>query len=458
MARHKLPGLALAVVRGEEVLLAEGFGHASSGTRKGTAKTPVEAGTFFELASLSKAFTALCILRLEEKGMLRLQDPVRQHLPWFTVNYLDEPVEITVQQLLHHSSGIPFASLARVPEAEDAGALRRTVETLVGEELYHRPGEKFLYVTINYDVLGLILEQICQQPFEELLAQQVLEPLGLKQTRAGRQGLPENRIAQGHKLAFLRPVAYDPPIYRGNVPAAYVLSTADDLARWLQIQLGQVQIPTFPRELIQRAWQPDPGLPPQDEDRSYGMGWEIDTRSGLLCHAGSNPTFSAFLLLDPANGLGIAMAANLGGAPLEAMAENLRTLLEGETVTRVSPTTERRLDRAASIATAGVVLVSAAIAARLFSQVLEIRMVPSTAVLLTTQITTVAIALVAVGLLVYATGRIPQVFLGGLNWRVVSVWAPSSLVVAVLSGLFLIALITLHIVLGLLFPLECHAR
>ena len=162
MEKGDIPGLCLVIVRGDEIPYIKGFGYANLAEKK-----PVTAETLFELASCSKAFTGLAVLRLAEEGLIHLDDPVSSYLPWFSPEFDGKRQEITLRQLLHHTSGIPMNSIARIPQSNSSNALEQTVRAIAGMKLHHLPGKQYEYASVNYDILGLIIQEVRGKSYEE---------------------------------------------------------------------------------------------------------------------------------------------------------------------------------------------------------------------------------------------------------------------------------------------------
>jgi len=198
-------------------------------------------------------------LKLASEGKLDLKDPVSRYLPWFKVSYKGEAVNISIGQFLHQTSGIPFETIGDIPVASGADALEETVKTLVGERLMFPPGMKFFYATINYDVLGLVIQTISGMPYEDYMKREILEPLGLDQTVMFRSKGREKGMASGYKVEFDQIEYFDAPEYRGNTPAGYVITNAEDMARWLKIQMGTIELESFDGELVKKSHSPNPG-------------------------------------------------------------------------------------------------------------------------------------------------------------------------------------------------------
>jgi CubicO group peptidase (beta-lactamase class C family) len=303
MTEGKIPGTAAVIVQGDQTVYQKGFGYADLKTKRS-----VSSKTLFEMGSNSKAFTALGILKLESQGKIQLNDPVQKYLPCLRMKYIGKYqgkrinrfVEITIEQLLHHTSGIPFKTFADIPIGNDPVALERTVRVLVNRQLDFYPGERFQYTTINYDILGLIIQQVSGIPYESYLKQYILKPLGLYQTYLFQEEALRHDLATGYKLGYLKPDAYDAPRYRGNTPAGYYFMNMEDLAKWLKIQLG-TGIPTdFDQRLIAKSHLPDRSVPPSITGSSYAAGWEIyQSEGGEISHGGSNPNYSSFIVFRP---------------------------------------------------------------------------------------------------------------------------------------------------------------
>src|SRR5688572_2531437 len=181
MSKGDIPGLSLVIVKGDQTMV-KGFGYADLQTN-----TKVTPQTFFEIGSCTKAFTALAALKLQKEGLLNLNDPVTKYLPWLQMRYKDREFPITLDQFLHHTSGVPFKSISHIPADTSSRALENTVRTLVGQELAHVPGTVYEYATINYDVIGLVIDKVSGMSYERYMVENIFQPLGLKNTFFGKE-------------------------------------------------------------------------------------------------------------------------------------------------------------------------------------------------------------------------------------------------------------------------------
>lgn len=446
MKDGEIPGMSVVIVQNNTTIYNKGFGYANLET-----KSPVTPETLFELGSTSKAFTALGILQLEEEGRINLSAPVQEYLPWFEMKYvgehkdqkIDSYVAITLKQLLYHTSGIPPNSLGDIPVADGADALEKTVRTQVGKVLDFYPGEHFEYSSMNYDILGLVIQQVSGMPFEEYIKQNILAPLALNNTYISREGAPVGSIAQGYKLGFFSPQAYTAPIYKGNDPAAYVIMNAQDLARWLQIQLGYNLPDAAYGKLIAESHIPNYAVSPDVDGSSYAAGWRVYQTNGEeeYSHGGSNPNYSSHFLFLPADKLAIGVLTNIDSSYTDATAEGIMDILQKNAMPAPVDDIYKDIDRLSSITfilsllLCGItlffsisVIVDFCKRRRRFS---SFRLSNSLGIILST----LFLCLVA-----YCLYLIPDVAFSNLPWNVVFVWAPSSFIPAV--ALLLLAITT----------------
>lgn len=321
MHKGKIPGLAMVLIKDtQQVIRYYGYANLQD-------KTPVNQRTLFEIGSCTKAFTALALAKLVQEGSIKLDDPVTKYLPWFKVEYKKKSAVVTIQQLLHHTSGIPWHTISNIKPLEGRDALEKTVRTLIGQKLEHRPGKVFEYATINYDALALVIQKVSKQPFEHYLQEQVIDPLGLSNTRIGQASIPQDK-AMGHKLGFFRPRPYAAPSFAGNNAAGYVVSNATDMAKWLEFQMGLRASPLY--DLAKFTHQRDErvGLHGQ---ASYAAGWEISlSGNGEINHSGYNPAFTAYVAFQPQKRLGLVLLSNTASNYTAYIGERMMKVVAAE--------------------------------------------------------------------------------------------------------------------------------
>jgi putative pyoverdin transport system ATP-binding/permease protein len=322
MEQGDIPGLSLVIIKGDQQMIRS-YGYADLAR-----KTPVNARTLFEIGSCSKAFTALAVARLIDQQQLKLTDDVATYIPWLRLRYKQHQQKITIGQLLHHTSGIPWKTIALIPQTDQEDALEKTVKTLVGLELNHLPGKKYEYATINYDVLALVIQQVTKQPFEEYVQKNIIDELQLSATTIGR---PANgrHTATGYKIGFFSPRPYVAPAFKGNNAAGYVISDAEDMSRWLKFQMGLVAPELY--HLAQFTQQRDETVPPHGT-ASYAMGWNVSlSGDGEIAHGGLNPNYTAYIAFRHAEKIGVAVLANSNSGFTPLIATNIMKLYAGDT-------------------------------------------------------------------------------------------------------------------------------
>jgi CubicO group peptidase (beta-lactamase class C family) len=182
-----LPGIVVGVVSGDELVWAKGFGHADL-----EADRPMEADTRFRMASHSKLFTATAIMQLREQGKVRLDDPVTDHLPWFTFEGAapDDP-PVTIEHLLTHSAGLPREAGSHwtdwdFPTAEEVRAL------MPDRRAPFSPEVRWKYSNLAYTIAGMVVEEISGMSWADYLQQNIFDPLGMS---ASSVDLPDPELA-----------------------------------------------------------------------------------------------------------------------------------------------------------------------------------------------------------------------------------------------------------------------
>jgi len=286
-----VPGMSISILADDEVLY---FSSGYADREKGLSASE---NTLYELASVSKAFTGMGILLLEEQGLLSMTDTVQKYLPWFTLKYQGKPVNmqsVTLNNFLHHTSGLTNSRHTQnIPQGNTPDLLQKTVEMLVDADLAFPPGEQYNYGTVNYDVLGLVIETVSGQSYEDFMREQVFRPLGLHQTYVYKEDAwATGQLAQGYRSSFFMTTPYNAPDYAGNKPAGYIISCTKDMARWMGIQMGIVQdIPEIFHTVIEKSHQGDVSVPAVNE-MYYAAGWLVNAEQTIIEHSGGNPNFS----------------------------------------------------------------------------------------------------------------------------------------------------------------------
>jgi cyclic peptide transporter len=416
MKEGNIPGLSLVIIEGNRQTIRT-FGYADLAR-----KEPVTDRTRFEIGSCSKSFTALAVAKLAHEGKINLDGYVSEYIPWFSTRYKEKAARITVRQLLHHTGGIPWNTIAKIPPGTAPDALEITVRQLVGQELSNPPGKKFEYATINYDVLALIIQQVAGQPFETYLRKHVFEALHLGSTDVGAGGNDPLK-ATGYKIGFFRPIPYEAPVFRGNNAAGYVISDARDMATWLKFQLGMVYPEKYP--LAASTHRRDETVPLHGMS-SYAQGWEVALNgSGEIYHGGLNPNYTAYLAFVPAKQIGVAVLANANSAHTELIGNTLMKKLAGGEEPEAYEVGAGS-DKTFSILSLMLALYMAVVAAYLVKILLDVARKRRKFAGLPPPVLLRFLLRVVIALpFLYALYLFPQA-LAGFTWQTIRVWLPAS--------------------------------
>ncbi|WP_375200031.1 serine hydrolase domain-containing protein [Bacillus sp. RS11] len=304
-----VPGMSISILANDEVFY---FSSGYADLEKGLSASE---NTLYELASVSKAFTGMGILLLEEQGLLSMTDPIQKYLPWFTLKYQGKPVDmqsLTLNNFLHHTSGLTnIRHTQNIPQGNTPDMLQKTVETLVDAELAFSPGEQYNYGTVNYDVLGLVIEIVSRQSYEDFMREQVFLPLGLHQTYVYKEDAQATgQLAQGYRSSFFITTPFNAPDYAGNKPAGYIISNTKDMARWMGIQMGIVQdVPEIFHRVIKKSHRGDMSVSAVN-DMYYAAGWSVNAEQTFIEHTGGNPNFRTEVAILPNERTAICLLSN----------------------------------------------------------------------------------------------------------------------------------------------------
>jgi CubicO group peptidase (beta-lactamase class C family) len=338
MKEQRIPGLAIGIVQGDQVVHLKGFGQADASGRAVTPQTP------FILASVSKPITALAVMQLVEQGKLELDAPVQRYLPSFRVADLDASSHITVRHLLSHTSGLPESADVVLLTSTDTsdGALERQVHELASVQLNRPVGASFEYANVNYATLGLLVQAVSGQSYEAYVQQHVFGPLDMRHSYTSQAEAQPQGLANGSRYWFGVPIPADVPDNRAERPNGRLIASAEDMAHFLIAQLNGGQYagaallsPAGIAAMHQPAAQIGGG------EAGYGLGWYSGQRNGVTTveHAGDGVNFHANVVLVPERALGIVLLENAqnGLKPelMSGIARGVTTLLLGEQPARM---------------------------------------------------------------------------------------------------------------------------
>ncbi len=298
MKKRRIPGLALVVIKDGEIVKMQGYGIANL-----EHDTPVTPDTVFDLASVTKQFTATAIMSLVEDGKVKLDDPIIKYLPRSPRKWNG----ITVRHLLTHTAGLAslddgFASLPGKIDYTTAEFFKSATE----DPMSFAPGANYQYSDVGYFLLGMIIEKASGQRYGDFLAERFFKPLGMTSTSIDDQwAVVKNRAAgytiRNGQIANIRRVQQVELLSHCGV-----FSTVRDLAKW-DNALGSGKV--VKESSLAAMWTPvklNNGSP-----YPYGFGWEIGAEQGhkTISHSGYTGTeYTRF----PDDKLTVIALTNLG--------------------------------------------------------------------------------------------------------------------------------------------------
>lgn len=279
----EVPGASVIVIQAGEILHQKGYGLAS--LELGVPNTPE---TVFRLASVTKQFTAMAIMQLHERGLLRIDAPIGDYLP-----ELSYGGEVTVRHLLTHTSGLG--------SSEEEG-------------LEFAPGERTSYSNAGYRLLGRIVEKVAGVPYEAYLRQNILGPLGMMSTGYEHAGEVIRNRASGYSAdgrGGYRNTGWGD--VSGSYAAGALYSTVRDMSAWDQALYTEKLVSA---EMLGQAFSP--GRLSDGREAQFGLGWMIRDYRGLreVGHGGDTDGFNSYVVRYPEQEFTVVVLSNVGMWPM----------------------------------------------------------------------------------------------------------------------------------------------
>lgn len=320
------PGFVVAIAKDGKVVFNKAYGYADIASR--AKMTPDHV---FRIASHSKTFTATAIMQLQEKGLLRIDDPVVQYLPWLKKHSDKWWGEVTIRQLLSHSAGVirdgedsrywqverPFPKIASLREA------------ILETPLCIEPNTRLKYSNYGYALLGEVVENASGVPYNDYVTAHIIDPLGLKNTYPEINDKILKKLPTGYSRETLKKERHVfPHISTESMSAATgFCATAADLCTYFTAQFqgsGKLLKDASKKEMQRSHWNFT------GEKRSYGLGLNIDHvgSRNLIGHGGGFPGFVTKTVADPKDGIVVTVLANCHGAASTAINTAIYQLLD----------------------------------------------------------------------------------------------------------------------------------
>jgi CubicO group peptidase (beta-lactamase class C family) len=314
LSRQHIPGMSVAILRGDSILLARGYGLADLQHH-----TPATDSTVYSVGSLTKPFTSAAIVLLSQEGKLELSDPITKYLPEGAKAWSG----VTIRHLLTHTSGVPQDTLLDDNRDYTEAEL---VRSAARSPLQFTPGERESYSSTGYSLLGVIIHRVTGQPWFDFVRNQILRPLGMRTAGVNTDSSIASLRATGYYLDgdTLQIAEQASPSINSMADCCLSLSV-QDLARFA---IGLNHEKPLGAEGLKQTWTPvrlnNSGTYP------YGLGWNIVEQRGYrrIGHSGSWQGFHATLQRYSDFDLTVIVLLNLGQANSEGIATALAGLVE----------------------------------------------------------------------------------------------------------------------------------
>jgi CubicO group peptidase (beta-lactamase class C family) len=335
MAATSAPGVAAAVVlKGEEVW-SEGFGMADLEN-----SVPVTPHTLFRLASVSKPITATAAMQLWEQGKLDLDAPIQKYCPAFP----QKEWPITTKELLGHLGGVRHYRPENDEETNNTkhfdDPIAAGIQFFAADPLIAKPGTKFSYSTQGFTLVGCAIEGATHEKYVDYVVTHIFQPAHMTESRWDDRYaiIPRRtRFYSKSKTGAVMNADFLDASYK--IPGGGWLSSADDMASFEVAILRDALLKRATRDVMWTPQQPStPGMAGEGH-RSYALGWGTGDSSGVpdVGHGGGQQGTSTFIMLAPAQQMGVVVLINMDDIDASALAADLMKQLVGQTAKNLQP-------------------------------------------------------------------------------------------------------------------------
>ncbi|MBS3816543.1 MAG: serine hydrolase [Candidatus Thermoplasmatota archaeon] len=329
MSENKVPGMSVAVIKKDDWRYTKGFG-----ARDLSSNEPVTPNTLFGMASITKSFTALAVMRLVERGELSLDDRAEKYVP------IDWDNEVTIHHLLTHSSGMPSLGMSealidRLIGMDERGLPLSDLDDFythlnsARDEIAAEPGEEFFYFNSGYALLGQIIEKVSGKPYPEFIKDEIFEPLEMKRSRFDYDEEAKDMMTP-YFMGEDGPEETPYPLREIGHPGGGLLSSAEELANYLEMNINGGEFKgeqLVDPELLEKAHEGHITR----EVGDYGYGWAVKEFNGekFVGHGGSIAVSGGFIGF--VRDFGVAVCGNtIPGSSYEELAKWIIKTVKGE--------------------------------------------------------------------------------------------------------------------------------
>jgi D-alanyl-D-alanine carboxypeptidase len=312
MESHRIPGLALVIMKDGKPVKTAAFGLANL-----ELNVPVKPETVFEIGSITKQFTAAGILMLAQEGKLSLDDKISARL----ANTPSAWSNVTVRHLLSHTSGIKSYTGLDGFQLTRHLTQSQFIKAIGKEPMEFAPGESWKYCNTGFSLLGYIVENVSGKNYWDFMSERVFQPLGMNTTTNRLPGLVIPNRASGYEQTNHMHINRDFDLTEVFAAGA-IASTVLDLAKWDTALDGESILTAASK---QQAWTPTKLN--SGKATKYGLGWFVDTVEGHknIGHGGSTSGFNATLQRFPDDKLAVIILTNTDESVATPMGKKIAT-------------------------------------------------------------------------------------------------------------------------------------
>ena len=326
----KAAGFAVAVVEGQKVIYAKGFGYSDYEN-----KIPVDANTLFAIGSATKAFTSSILGQLQDENKLSLDDSPIKYIPELKFFNNDMNNSIVIKDLMSHRTGLPRHDFSwyMFPGSNKDSLLKR----IVHQEPFTGVRKQWMYNNFMFLAQGVIAERITGKSWEDNIRERFFKPLGMTRSNVNIEELSKSsNAALGYRLQKDSIISkMDYYHIAGMSPAGSINSSVNDMSNWVTTWINkgkfkgqQIVPPGYLQEAMSSQMVVGAALPdkefPDMHLANYGYGWFISTYKGhyRVEHGGNIDGFSANVTFFPSDSIGIVVLANQDGSSVPYLVRN----------------------------------------------------------------------------------------------------------------------------------------
>ena len=308
MSKNMVPGASVAIIKNKNIVWERGYGMAD--VEKFVPATPA---TIYRLASVSKPITAVAVMQLVEQGKIALDSPIQKYVPAFPI----KKYSITPRQLLSHMSGIRHYQGDEFNINRPYKSLTEALDIFKNDSLLEKPGEKQIYSTYGYTLLGVMIENVSGKTFMDYLKENVFKPAGMTHTYEDdplkiihNRAAPYDTIRTGElgNSVFVN-TSY-------KIPGGGLISDVEDMSRFMiALQQGKLVKPSTWQQMITEV------KTTKGERTYYGFGWilgfppveGLPNMPSAIWHGGVQQGSTTAILMMPDKNIGVVILSNMGG-------------------------------------------------------------------------------------------------------------------------------------------------